>query len=70
MGALLHGASTRAGWQVHAHAIGDAAVRAALDGYADRRGRRNGRHGATATTIAHLQLVHPDDYGAVRGARR
>ncbi len=50
----------RAGWQVHAHAIGDAAVRAALDGYQIARranGRRNNRH-----TIAHLQLVHPDDY--------
>lgn len=50
----------RGGWQVHAHAIGDAAVRAALDGYAIARranGRRDNRH-----TIAHLQLVHPDDY--------
>jgi predicted amidohydrolase YtcJ len=49
-----------AGWQVHAHAIGDAAVRAALDGYETalrRNGARDNRH-----TIAHLQLVHPDDY--------
>ena len=50
----------KAGWQVHAHAIGDAAVRAALDGYQAARnanGNRGNRH-----TIAHLQLVHPDDY--------
>ena len=57
-----------AGWQVHAHAIGDAAVRGALDGYeAARRanGRSDNRH-----TIAHLQLVHPDDYAPLRSARR
>lgn len=51
----------RAGWQVHAHAIGDGAVRAALDGYEIARANNGGtdnRH-----TIAHLQLVHPDDYG-------
>ena len=50
----------KAGWQVHAHAIGDAAVRAALDGYQralQANGPRGNRH-----TIAHLQLVHPDDY--------
>ncbi|HVQ88858.1 MAG TPA: amidohydrolase, partial [Actinomycetes bacterium] len=49
-----------AGWQVHAHAIGDAAVRAALDGYEiaiNHNGQRGNRH-----TIAHLQLVHPHDY--------
>ncbi|MGX2995773.1 amidohydrolase [Streptomyces sp. JNUCC 64] len=47
------------GWQIHAHAIGDRAVRVALDGYeAALRagGRRGSRH-----TITHLQLVHPDD---------
>ncbi|HEX5017611.1 MAG TPA: amidohydrolase [Actinomycetes bacterium] len=50
----------KAGWQVHAHAIGDGAVRAALDGYEISRaanGNTDRRH-----TIAHLQLVHPDDY--------
>ncbi|MFI2433079.1 amidohydrolase [Streptomyces sp. NPDC018693] len=48
------------GWQMHAHALGDRAVRTALDAYeaVARTGRRAGRH-----TIAHLQLVHPDDYG-------
>lgn len=49
-----------AGWQVHAHAIGDAAVRAALDGYAAARAA-NGPRGPLHA-IAHLQLVHPDDY--------
>jgi hypothetical protein len=59
MGALVK-VFDDAGWQVHAHAIGDAAVRAALDGYEIARkanGPRGNRH-----TIAHLQLVHPDDY--------
>ncbi|MDJ0344735.1 amidohydrolase [Streptomyces sp. H10-C2] len=49
-----------AGWQMHAHAIGDRAVRTALDGYQTAlhaNGRRGNRH-----TIAHLQLVHPDDF--------
>jgi predicted amidohydrolase YtcJ len=50
-----------ADWQVHAHAIGDAAARAALDGYETAQ-RRNGARG-NRHTIAHLQLVHPDDYG-------
>ncbi len=49
-----------AGWQVHAHAIGDGAVRAALDGYQIARGA-NGNKG-NRHTIAHLQLVHPNDY--------
>ena len=50
----------KAGWRVHCHAIGDGAVRAALDGYEIARkanGNRSTRH-----TIAHLQLVHPSDY--------
>ena len=49
-----------AGWQVHTHAIGDGAVRAALDGFEIAReanGNKRSRH-----TIAHLQLVHPNDY--------
>jgi predicted amidohydrolase YtcJ len=51
----------RRDWQLHAHAIGDRAVRVALDGYAMAReanGDRGLRH-----TIAHLELVHPSDYG-------
>ena len=48
-----------AGFQVHVHAIGDAAVRAALDAFAHARGvhgDRDRRH-----HIAHLQVIHPDD---------
>lgn len=48
-------------WQVHSHAIGDRAVRVALDGCAQARtanGDRGLRH-----TITHLELVHPSDYG-------
>jgi predicted amidohydrolase YtcJ len=47
------------GFQVHIHAIGDRAVREALDAVAAARaanGPRLGRH-----HIAHLQVVHPDD---------
>lgn len=52
----------KAGWQLHSHAIGDRAVRVALDAYeaavnANGRSARRHRH-----TIAHLQLVHPADY--------
>lgn len=59
--ALLCEAVTRLdahGFQVHVHAIGDAAVRDALDAFAAARraGGTGGRH-----TIAHLQVVHPDD---------
>lgn len=47
------------GFQAHFHAIGDAAVRLALDAVAEAR-RLNGasdrRH-----HIAHLEVVHPDD---------
>ncbi|MGW3493609.1 amidohydrolase [Streptomyces sp. NPDC001020] len=51
----------RAGWQMHAHGLGDRAVRTALDGYAYARrttGLRDARN-----TIAHLQLVDPADLG-------
>ncbi|MBK3569483.1 amidohydrolase [Streptomyces sp. MBT62] len=50
----------RADWQLHAHAIGDRAVRTALDGYAAAK-RANGQRG-NRHTIAHLQLVDPADY--------
>jgi predicted amidohydrolase YtcJ len=49
----------RAGFDVHVHAIGDRAVREALDAFqaaADANGRRDSRH-----QIAHLQFVHPED---------
>jgi predicted amidohydrolase YtcJ len=46
-------------FDVHVHAIGDRAVRDALDAFqaaAAANGRRDARH-----QIAHLQFVHPDD---------
>jgi predicted amidohydrolase YtcJ len=48
-----------AGFQVHVHAIGDRAVREALDAFAAARaahGERGRRH-----HIAHLQVIHPRD---------
>jgi predicted amidohydrolase YtcJ len=48
-----------AGFQVHFHAIGDRAVREALDGVERARaenGRTDGRH-----HISHIQLIHPAD---------
>lgn len=47
------------GFQAHVHAIGDAAVRAALDAAAFA-GARNGPRDRRLVT-AHTQLVHPDD---------
>ncbi|HLE59867.1 MAG TPA: amidohydrolase [Candidatus Limnocylindria bacterium] len=47
------------GFQVHQHAIGDGAVRMALNAVAAARrsnGPRDARH-----HVAHLQLIHPDD---------
>jgi predicted amidohydrolase YtcJ len=55
----------RQGFQVHIHAIGDRAVREALDAF-ESAGRANGptdgRH-----HIAHLQVVHPDDVARFAG---
>lgn len=51
----------RLGFQVHMHAIGDRAVRNALDAVAAARaanGMTDHRH-----HIAHVQIVHPDDLG-------
>jgi predicted amidohydrolase YtcJ len=47
------------GLQVHVHAVGDAGIRMALDGFAAMRkanGASDNRH-----QIVHLQLIHPDD---------
>ena len=52
------------GFQVHVHAIGDRAVREALDAIEVAR-RANGTSD-TRPQIAHLQLVHPDDLGRFR----
>jgi len=49
----------RRGLQVAVHAIGDGAVRRALDGFEavqNQNGRRDSRH-----RIEHIELVHPDD---------
>lgn len=55
----LAAAFNRAGWQMHAHGLGDRAVRTALDGYAYAKrvtGLRDARN-----AVAHLQLVDPAD---------
>ncbi|GAA5213258.1 amidohydrolase [Streptomyces thinghirensis] len=52
------------GFQVHFHALGDRAVREALDAVAAAR-RTNGRTD-TRPHLAHLQVVHPDDVGRFR----
>ena len=52
------------GFQAHVHAIGDRAVREALDAIEAAR-RANGRSD-TRPHIAHIQLVHPDDVGRFR----
>ncbi len=53
-------AADAAGWQVHVHAIGDRAVRSALDGFEAAlaaNGATDRRH-----TITHLELIHPADF--------
>jgi predicted amidohydrolase YtcJ len=52
------------GFQVHVHAIGDRAVRDALDAFAAARAA-NG-HNDLRHHIAHLQVVHPDDLARFR----
>ena len=49
----------RAGFQVHFHALGDRAVRNALDAV-QAAATANGQHGRRHH-LAHLQVVHPDD---------
>jgi predicted amidohydrolase YtcJ len=49
------------GFQVHVHAIGDRAVREALDAFEVAR-RRNGPHD-NRHHIAHVQVIHPEDIG-------
>jgi predicted amidohydrolase YtcJ len=53
-------AADAAGLTVHIHAIGDRAVRSALDALADSR-RRNGAVD-TRDQIAHLELINPADF--------
>ena len=54
-----------AGFQVHFHALGDRAVRNALDAVAAARAA-NGPDGG-AHHLAHLQVVHPDDVARFAG---
>ena len=49
------------GFQVHVHAIGDAAVRAALDAFEAARSANGVEHDANRHHIAHIQVIHPDD---------
>lgn len=49
----------KAGFTVHAHAIGDRAVRTAVDAFAQAR-QNNGDNGL-CHAIGHAQLIHPDD---------
>jgi predicted amidohydrolase YtcJ len=49
----------RRGFQVHVHAIGDRAVREALDAFEAAR-TQNGEHDRRHH-IAHIQVIHPDD---------
>jgi predicted amidohydrolase YtcJ len=53
-------AADAAGLTVHIHAIGDRAIRSALDAFADAR-RRNGPSD-NRDQIAHLQLIDPADF--------
>jgi predicted amidohydrolase YtcJ len=52
------------GFQVHFHALGDRAVREALDAVAAARGANGFRD--TRPHLAHLQVVHPDDVARFR----
>jgi predicted amidohydrolase YtcJ len=47
------------GFQVHFHALGDRAVRNALN--AIEAARRGSKHSMTRHHLAHLQVIHPDD---------
>ena len=61
-GELVSAADAR-GWLVHVHAIGDRAVRVALDGIAQAR---RARHSGIAHSITHLQMVSPKEYARFR----
>jgi predicted amidohydrolase YtcJ len=52
----------RRGFQSHIHAIGDAAVRAVLDGFEAAQEANGDLQLRAHETIAHAELVHPDDY--------
>ncbi len=62
-------AAAEAGFQLHYHAIGDAAVALSLDAIATARRAPGGTPGAPLgrDLITHLQLVDPRDYGRMAG---
>jgi hypothetical protein len=57
----LVGALDDAGFKVHVHAIGDRAIRVALDAF-EAQHARDGGAGPTHL-MAHIQLIDPDDIG-------
>lgn len=57
--AALFTALDRERFQIHVHCIGDAATRAALDGFEAARAANGGW--PALHQIAHVQLVHPED---------
>ena len=60
----------RLGFQVHVHAIGDGAVRSALDAF-EAAAKANGpEHAGNRHHIAHIQVIHPEDVRTLRDARR
>lgn len=65
-GELVSAADAR-GWLVHVHAIGDRAVREALNGM--QQARRD-RDSGIAHSITHLQLVNPKEFRALQAAWR
>lgn len=62
-GELVSAADAR-GWLVHVHAIGDRAVREALNGV--QQARRE-RHSGIPHSITHLQMVNPKEYARFKG---
>ncbi|MBN0134100.1 amidohydrolase family protein, partial [Pseudomonas aeruginosa] len=59
----LVSAADASGWLVHVHAIGDRAVREALNGMQQARRDRDSR---IAHSITHLQLVNPKEFERFR----
>ncbi|MFG2943320.1 amidohydrolase [Streptomyces sp. NPDC048282] len=58
----------RAGWQMHAHAIGDRAVRTAIIAY-EAAVRHSGRPRDNRHTLAHVELIAPSDIRRAARAR-
>jgi len=57
-------AANAEGFGVRLHAIGDGAVRLALDAF-EKSERLNGKHGSR-NAIEHVESIHPDDIGRFR----